>query len=68
MLIYLIFMNPQISQISQIVKLFSIGCVKRTATVKFELNDVAEAVTDGAPSAPYTSTANPTFNLRGHLC
>jgi hypothetical protein len=41
---------------------FFVGCVLRTATVKFEINDIAESVSDGALRAPYT------FNFRGHLC
>jgi hypothetical protein len=61
-------LNPQISPITDDMPSFFVGCVLRTTTVKIETNFVNDIVRSGALSAPYTSTANHTFNLRGHLC
>lgn len=37
-----------------IEQFFFVGCVLRTATVKFLMNFVNDTVCNGAPSAPYT--------------
>jgi hypothetical protein len=65
------FINPQISQIVQMkggTQSFFVGCVLRTTTVRIAINNVPVTVRSGAPSAPYTSTANNAFSIQGHLC